>query len=409
MNIMMKLIKDLAPLNRVFCSDDYDKSIDCLKKFLPFRVIEYSNKDEHNGWVIAPRWNVVQAKILRNGRVIYDGTEHALAVIALSKNFRGKVSREELKRHLYYDKRYEDAVPFHFRQMYRPWERDWGFCVTRKFFDTLEPGDYEVVIETRESDGTLKLLEYTHPGELTETIVVAAHLDHPGMANDDLAGCAAGVELFRRLEGRKTKYTYKLFLHQEVIGSEYYLAKMQEMERRQILESLFLEMLGTDTKLALQFSHGSSSEIEKALIGALTEAGVSYRTGPSGSIIAVGDYVWESYGIPMAVLSRFPYPEYHCSRDNFALMNEESLEEAVEILVKSINNMESTSLIVKKFKGNICTSNPKYNLYIDPGQPAFGGFSDNRVTKAMRALMEQIPMLQKPISVRTLGRKGSYR
>jgi aminopeptidase-like protein len=403
MNLMMKIIKDLGPLNRVFCSGDYDKSIDYLQRILPFQVIEYTKKDEHNGWIIAPRWDVLEAKILKNGKIIYDGTNNALAVIALSKSFRGKVDYDELKNHLHYDTRFDDAVPFHFRQMYRPWVRDWGFCATRKFYDSLEPGEYDVVIETRESEGTLKLLEYTHPGDLGETIVIAAHLDHPGMANDDMAGCAVGVELFRRLRSRRTKYTYKLLLHQEVIGSEYYLAKMANKVRGLILESLFLEMLGTKTQLALQFSRGGASGIEKALAEVLADAGVSHRTGPSGSIIAVGDYVWETYGIPMGILSRFPYPEYHCSRDDFALMNESALEEAVNILLKAIEKIESTSLVFKKFQGTICTSNPRYNLYVDPGQPAFGGFSDDSSVIALRALMEIIPMLQRPVSVRALA------
>ncbi len=328
MNLMMKILEDLTPLNRVFCSDDYDRAIDHLCGLLPFKVIEYGPSDEHNGWAIAPRWDVVEARIMKKGKTIYDATKNALAVIALSRSFEGKIDCEDLKKHLHYDQRYDDAVPYHFRQMYRSWDRDWGFCVTKRFYDSLEPGEYEVVIETRESEGSLKLLEYAHPGELEESIVVAAHLDHPGMANDDLAGCAVGVELFRRLRGRKTKYSYKLFLHQEVIGSEYYLGKMEDGERERILESLFLEMLGTRTQLALQFSREGGTSVEKAVADAMREMGISHRTGPFGTIIAVGDYVWESYGIPMATLSRYPYPEYHCDRDNFALMSEESLEEA---------------------------------------------------------------------------------
>lgn len=406
MSVMMKIIEDLAPLNRVFCSDDYDRSIDYLTKLLPFKIIEYKVSDEHNGWVIAPRWDVAKAEILKNGRVIYDGTKHALAVIALSKSFRGRVSCEELKQHLYYDQRYDDAVPFHFRQMYRAWERDWGFCVTRKFYDSLEPGEYEVVLDTRESKGVLKLLEYTHTGKLDEAIVIAAHLDHPGMANDDLAGCAVGVELFRRLRGRKTKFTFKLFLHQEVIGSEYYLGKMNNADRGRILEGLFLEMLGTRTQLALQFSREGAGIIERAVADAANEMALSHRNAPSGSIIAVGDYVWESYGIPMAVLSRYPYPEYHCDRDNFALMCGESLEEAVELLLKALEKIETTSLIFKRFRGNICASNPKYGLYVDPGQAAFGGFSEDKTIKGLRALMDLIPVIKRPITLRQLAEKA---
>jgi hypothetical protein len=178
---------------------------------------------------------------------------------------------------------------------------------------------------------------------------------------------------------------------------------MTDEERSRILESLFLEMLGTKTELALQFSRIGAASIENALAEALADSGISHRTGPSGSIIAVGDYVWESYGIPMAILSRYPYPEYHCSRDNFSLMNESSLEEAVAILLHAIDKVESTSLVFKKFQGTICASNPRYNLYVDPGQPAFGDASGDITIKGLRFLMEQIPMLNRPVSIRSLA------
>ena len=63
-NVMMKLLEDLTPLNRVFSSNDYDRAVSYLNGLLPFRVIEYSASQEHNGWVIPPKWEVKEAKIL---------------------------------------------------------------------------------------------------------------------------------------------------------------------------------------------------------------------------------------------------------------------------------------------------------------------------------------------------------
>ena len=166
-------------------------------------------------------------------------------------------------------------------------------------------------------------------------IVFAAHLDHPGMANDGLSGCAVGVELFRKLSERKTKFSYRLFLHQEIIGSEYYLAKMDDSERGDLLESIFLEMLGTKTQLALQHSRGTHSNIEFAVKQSMTELGLSFREGPFDSIVTNGDYIWETYGIPMSSFSRYPFPEYHTDRDNFSLMREDSIDEALDVLWKA--------------------------------------------------------------------------
>jgi aminopeptidase-like protein len=139
-------------------------------------------------------------------------------------------------------------------KFYRSWDRDWGFCVTKRFFDSLKSGIYEVIIETEESEGILKVLDYTHKGALEECFTFVAHLDHPGVANDDLAGCAVGVELMRKLSQINTKYSYKLLLVPEIIGSEYYWGKTNTGNKNKILEAVFLEMLGTKTQLALQES-----------------------------------------------------------------------------------------------------------------------------------------------------------
>jgi aminopeptidase-like protein len=399
---MMKILEDLTPLNRVMCSSDYDRTIEYLLGVLPLNVLEYPSTVEHNGWVIPPKWDIKEAKILKNGKVIYDGTGHVLAVIALSKSFRGKVDLLELKKHLHYDHRYEDAIPFHFRQQFRNWDRDWGFCVPRSFCDRLEPGDYEVIIETEESDGVLKILEYTHTGDLDETIAFGGNLDHPGVANDGLAGCVVGIEVLRRLKDKRTKFTYKLALVQGIIGSELYLGKMEKTERDKIREGVFLEMLGSETQLALQASRNGGSNIEYGIEKALDEMGTSYRRGPFESIIINDEYIWENYGIPMTSLSRFPYPEYHSDKDNLSIISEKSLNEAVEVLIKAIELLESSSLVFKKFEGNVCLSNPKYDLYIDPGQIDFGDVLSEE-TKRMRFLMDLIPALHRPTTVKAIA------
>jgi len=402
MSVMMKLMNDLAPLNRVFCSKDYDRSVAYLQAILPFKVIPFNSSQEFNGWMIPPSWDVREAKVYRNGTLIYEGMGTPLSVIAMSAGFKGRVSLEELKMHLHYDHRFDDAIPYHFRQEYRSWERDWGLCVPRKLYKNLQPGEYDVVIDTEESEGVLKILEYSHVGSLPYRIVLAAHLDHPAQANDGLSGCVVGIEVMRRLRGRKTKFTYILVLHQEIIGAEYYLGYMDPHVRENILEGVFLEMLGTKTPLALQCSLGGGTNIERILIQTMKEMSLVHRVGPYGSIVVNGEYIWASYGVQLSSLSRFPYPEYHCDRDNIKIISEESLEQAVDVIMGTIDNLEASPLVVKKFTGNICVSNPAYDLYIDPGQVAFGDSTDKK-TDSLRNLMELIPSLHRPTSVRTLA------
>ena len=127
-----------------------------------------------------------------------------------------------------------------------------------------------------------------------------------------------------------------------------------------------------------------------ALKASLDQLGLPYRTGPFESIIVNDEYVWENYGIPMLSFSRFPYPEYHSSRDSVEIIKEASLNEAVDALMGAVDRLEASPMIVKKFKGNICLSNPQYDLYVDYGQIALGdALSDQR--RRMRRLMDFVP------------------
>jgi aminopeptidase-like protein len=402
MKTMMEILQDLTPLSRAVCSLGYDHAVDYLHDVLPFRVISVPESHKHNGWVIPPSWDVEEAKIIKDGQTIYDGTAHPLGVIALSKNFSGSMDLAELRRHLHYDHRYEDSLPFHYRQLFRSWDRDWGFCVPRRVFDQLAPGNYEVVIRTREAPGAVKILEYKHQGSLDFTIVFGGNLDHAGVANDGLAGCVVGIEVLRRLSKRKTKFTYSLVLSPGIIGSELYLAELSQSDRSQILEGIFLEMLGSATPLAVQGTRRSMVSTLHALKASLDSLGLTYRTGPFESIIVNDEYVWENYDIPMISFSRFPYPEYHSSRDSAEIISESSLNEAVEAVMGAVEQLETSPIIIKKFEGNICLSNPQYDLYVDYGQVALGDtLSPER--RRMRCLMDFIPSLDRPVSVKAVA------
>lgn len=405
MTDMMKLLADLTPLNRVVCSSDFDDTIRYMQDILPFREHTYSADNHYNGWVIPNKWDIKAARIDYQGKTIYE-SGHPLAVMALSTSFRGTVDREELRCHLHYDHRYPDAVPFHFRQLFRSWQRDWGFCVPKTFYDGLQEGDYDVLIETEEAPGTLRVIDYTLEGKSPETIIFAANLDHPGVANDGLSGVAVGVALFEALRRRqeKTHFSYRLVLAPGIIGNEYYLGHLTSAEKEHLLEGVMLEMLGSPTELALQHSRHRESNIELAVVDSLVANDCEHHTGEFESELLNDEYIWEAYGIPMASLSRFPYPEYHTDHDNLDLMRPERLEEAVKVLLDAVETLESSSIIRKRFSGNICLSNPKYDLYIDPGQVAFGDMPDEQ-RRRMRLLMDTIPTLNRPTSINILAER----
>ena len=399
-SVAFQIIKDLWCRNRNFCSTDYDACLDYINAIVPLNIHRFDREDELNGWVIPPKWDLVNATIKHDGNIIFNAS-HPLHVIGLSLPCHVYISREELRKHLHYDRRDPHSIPYHFRQNYRPWERDWGFCVTKDFYDSLPSGNYEVQIVTKEKEGYLKVAEHIKKGSHPETFAFVAHLDHPGMANDDLAGVAVGVELFRRLSKISTKFTYRLVLVQEIIGSVFYLGK-DTSTRKHVMESCFLEMLGTDTDLALQKSRRGTSLLELKLEKILSEKHCKFRSGPFRSVICNDEPVWESYGIPMASLSRYPYPEYHSDKDNPDIIRPESLEESVNVLFELIQTLDKATLLRKKFEGVLALSNPVYDLYVDPGQPAFGTVAEDKI-KRLRLLMDLLPMFPREIFVEEIA------
>jgi len=404
--ISYQIVDKLWHLNRIFCSKDYDKSLDYLKTILPLKIHEYRSKEPYKGWVVPPKWELIKGTISHRGQTIYS-VDHPLKIIGLSLPFQGRVSSAELKKHLHFDQRDPHSVPYHFRQHYRPWEREWGFCVPKTFYDSIEEQEeYDVEIVTTEAEGSLKIAEYVHKGRVPEGFAFVAHLDHPGMANDDLAGVAVGVELFSKLRQafKETKFTYRLVLVQEMVGSVFYLDDPALKEEKQtILESCFLEMLGSNTSLALQSSREAKSVLEQQLEAVIEEKGITYSKGPFRAVICNDEAVWESSAIPMSSLSRFPYPEYHSDRDNPSMISERALEEAVDLFYETVLRLEQETLMIKHFDGVLALAHPQYGLYVDPGQVAFSALPQGS-TPLLRRLMDEIPLLPKKSFVGAVAR-----
>jgi aminopeptidase-like protein len=405
MSLSYDIIKNFYLTNRNFCSDDYDKTLQSFQALLPgSQILRYDEPEELKGWQIPPKWDLVKAIISCDGKTILDGTDHPLSVIGLSSQFSGEITGGELKKHLHWKTHFNEvnkqAIPFHFRQYYQPWNRDWGFCVNKAFYDKIGDGDtYYIDIQTRESKGYLDIIEHTLEGESDLSFVFVAHLDHPGMANDDLAGCAIGIELFKKLSKQQNRqYTYKLLIVQEIIGSVFYLENLKESERKKIKSGLFLEMLGSDGELNLQKSN-SYNPLESSIKYKMhQELGASLHKQIYNfrELIGNDEIVFEAFDIPMSSLSRFPYKEYHTSEDNLSIISDEKLQHSLSFLLAVVKIIECKVFVERKDLGIYALSNPRYNLYVkfETGNSTGGQF---------RKLMDYLFFLDKPHAIEDLA------
>lgn len=367
---MKELIEELYLTNRGFVTDDYRDCLDYIdENELPLTYHEFeSGREIWDSWVVPQKWAVNHAYIEADGERILSFEDHPLHLISYSNSFEGQVSSEELVDHIHTHPDIPEAIPWHFRLNYRPWDSEWGFCASQEFVDSLDREEYYVSIDTEFEDDVMTVAEHHLPGELDETIVLMAHLDHTGMANDDLSGVAVGIELMRRLRDMsERRYSYKFLIVQEMIGSAAYLEEYSD-EAPDFVYGVFLEMLGNDNRLLLQRSFDGGSRLdaiaERVLRTTVNEFGVDGFRSQVGN----DELVLESpgYEIPTISLLRGPYREYHTHLDDPTIIHEERLEEAVSCVLGIVNILEKDFAPRRTFSGIPSLANPKYDLYLDP-------------------------------------------
>ena len=406
---MIEILKKIGTLAVAPVSPDADKQNDILCRELPFKVLRYKTGREHNGWQIPHSFQVINAEIKKDGKLIYDGTKHPLGVVGYSGSFKGKVSLSELQKHLFYKKEAPDRLVYHCDYYYKPYKENWGFSMPFNLYRNLQAGEYEVDLQTKYIPGYMQVLDYTHKGKSSETIVLNAHNCHAAQLNDGPSGYVVLIEAMKRLRNRKTRYTYKLIIAPEHLGTVFYLADMPKKELMTLKYGIFMEMVGHDNhKFALQKSFTGESLIDKIAEHVLNWKSRAYWTDSFRKIVGNDETVWEAPGIevPMISLSRcqpdhYYYPEYHTDGDSIKIMNERNLEETVKIVGSMIDIFEENCLIERQFTGLVALSNPKYDLYVEPGtDPSSKNADQTAIRSKWNYLMDCLPRyFNKNISV----------
>jgi aminopeptidase-like protein len=384
MTPMLKLVSDLAPIRSGVVCDGADIVASRLQGVAPFQVHEFASGVEHNGWTVPWSWNCQKATIHQvygeEQVPIWDGQSHPLGVCSYSEPFQGEVDGKTLKQHLYFcdTPGFEHELIYMCDWWYKPHARSWGIVVPKAIYEGIADSDmFYVDLRCTFTPGTMKVLEWVLPGDTDDTIVLNANACHPGCSNDDLSGCAVGIQVMRMLEAQAhRRYTYCLVIAPEHYGSIFYL---QRFGGRHIHWALFLESLGTTGPLALQESMSGQSRMDLALRNALCTH--DHYTGEFRSIVGNDETCWEAQGIaiPCPSLSRCPFPEYHTSRDNPSIMSEQHLEEAACVVFEALTNLDRDVVAHSDVEGLVCLSNPKYDLYkpfLDPSIPGRRTISD---------------------------------
>lgn len=371
MAAMMDLINELWFLPRNLVSDGYDQALARLAREVPMTIHEYPTGEPCWTWKVPEKWTCDEAFLeSMDGRRIVDVNDHPLHVVSYSLPFEGVISREELLPHLHTHKTLPDAIPFVFKY----YDRDWGLCLPQTVKNSLADEQYRVVIRTRFEPGTLKVGEVLIPGKRRECFMLAAHLCHPALANDDMSGVAVGIQVAKELLAQKDlDFTYRLLILPETIGSVAYLSHHEDLIP-EMVGGLFLEIMGNDQPFALQHSFQPESQPDRCFGSAIADISPAAQQAPFRRVIDNDERQFNAPGVrvPMLSLSRvipdkshpnWPYIGYHSSHDTPDLLSEERLREARDAVLELLRAWENNQYVVNLFKGEIFCSG--HNIWID--------------------------------------------
>ena len=337
---MHALVCELYPICRSITGDGVRQSLRLLQRLAPIALREVPTGTPVFDWEVPREWNLRAARLVGpDGKVVVDADRLNLHVLNYSVPFRGKVSLEELQKHLHSLPEQPSRVPY--RTSY--YREDWGFCLSHEQRMQLQSGEYEVFIDTTLTDGFLTFGELVLPGEQSDEVLISAHCCHPSLANDNLSGMVLAAMLARLIGGLPLRYTYRFLFAPGTIGSITWLAQNEERARR-IAHGLVVTCVGDEGKLTYKRSRRGNAEIDRAVEYVLAQSGEAYEIrdfSPYG--YDERQYCSPGFNLAVGSLTRTPngeYPEYHTSADNPDLVKPDRLVDSLRRYLEVLEVLE---------------------------------------------------------------------
>ena len=337
----LELMRRLFPLCRSLTGDGVRGTFDVLGEEIPITRTEIPSGTRVFDWVVPDEWNLHDAYIARaDGTRVVDVRRSTLHVVSYSEPVRTTMPLEELRARIHTLPDQPDVIPY--RTSY--YERTWGFCLSHRQLMELEPGDYEVVIDSTLEPGHLTYAELEVGGTGEGEVLVSTYVCHPSLANDNLSGIALATMLAKRLLERRPRHTYRFLFAPGTIGPLAWLHRNRD-DLDRIEHGLTLSCIGDAGDLTYKRSRRGDAEIDRAMEIVLRDSGAPHRV-----------LAWEPWGgderqfcspgfdLPVGTLMRTPHGEfdgYHTSADSLERISPESLEAAVDTCLELVDVLDS--------------------------------------------------------------------
>jgi aminopeptidase-like protein len=292
-------------------------------------------------WKIPREWNIRDAYIKNDrGEKVIDFSQSNLHVMSYSVPVRKHLSLAELKKHVHTLPEQPDLVPY--RTSY--YTENWAFCMEDRRLEALQPGTYEVVIDSSLSDGFLTYGEYLHKGDTEDEFLLSAHVCHPSLANDNCSGLALLTLLAKRMGGLRTHYSYRFLFAPGTIGAVTWLAR-NEARTDRIKHGLVISMVGDGGGPTYKKSRRGNTEIDRAATHVIRHCGLNPTIldfSPYG--YDERQYCSPGFNLPVGLFQRSLFgtnPQYHTSADDLGYIRPQHLAESYHLITTILNVVEN--------------------------------------------------------------------
>jgi len=334
-------MQDMFPICRSITGDGLRETLRLVGRDVPLELVETPTGTAVLDWTVPKEWNIRAAWIDGPaGERVIDFADSNLHVLNYSVPVDTVVSLDELREHVFTHPENPDLVPY--RTSY--YVERWGFCMSQRQLDALDPGDYHVVVDATLAPGATTYGEFLLEGGTPDEVVLTTYACHPSLANDNLSGVAVLTELARTLSAQSgLRHTYRFLWSPGTIGALCWLAAHRDAVKR-VSHGLVLSCLGDAGPLTYKRSRGGTAGIDLAVANVLGH-------GKGNRILD-----WFPYGgderqfcspgfdLPFGAFSRTPadqFPEYHSSADDLEFVRPTYLGDSFAALIDVIDVLES--------------------------------------------------------------------
>lgn len=339
---MYEFAGKLFPIGRSLTGEGVRESLKLIQEQIPeLEIKEVPSGTKVFDWTVPKEWEIREGFIEdEQGNRIIDYRNNNLHVMGYSTAVDRYVSLEELLPYVKVEENQPDVIPY-VTSYYSP---RFAFCMSKKQRDSLKPGTYHIVIDSRHFDGVLNYGELLLPGASEKEVLLSTYICHPSMANNEVSGPVLTTWLVKWLKTLDRRLSYRVVIVPETIGSIAYLSRNLAQMKERTIAGFVLTCVGDDRAYSYLETRKGDTLTDRVMRNVLGFAHPEYRTysyldrgsderqyNAPGVDLPVCDFCRSKYA---------EYPEYHTSADDMSLISPEGLMGSLDVMKQVIMALE---------------------------------------------------------------------